>query len=156
MPAASTSKAPQNTVYLSSTLNIERCKVNNGRACRRVCTPSRLGLEQAGWFGRPIPAVNNQLLALHRSTAAAHVVLDAGCIHLEAGKHSPDAWMVIQAQDGLALQLGHQLSHLLVLSEFKLYPIAGRLPVRRVQVKQRMRPVVPSRHRPPPPSTWRW
>lgn len=99
-------------------------------------------LKQAGRLRRSIPAVNYQFLSLHRLPAAANVVLDASRIHLEACKHTPNIGVVIQAQDGLALQPGHQLGHLLVLLKLKFHAIAGCLPVRRVQVKQSVWPVV--------------
>ena len=108
--------------------------------CRRLHTDGRL--EKTGRFSRPVPAVDNQFLPLDRPAGAAHVVLDAGGIHLEARKHAPDIRVVVQAQNGLAFQSPHQLGHLLVLSEFKLHAITGRLPVRRVQVKQCVRPVI--------------
>lgn len=50
--------------------------------------------------------------------------------------------MIIDAQDGLAFDLPHQLRHGLVLRPFKRHPIALGLPVRWVHVKQGMRPVV--------------
>lgn len=53
----------------------------------------------------PYPAIDDQLFAVDRFAATADVVLNARGIHLETRKYPPDIRVLIQAQDGLALQL---------------------------------------------------
>lgn len=59
-----------------------------------------------------------------------------------AGEDPSDVGMVVEADDGLALELAQDLGHLLVLLDAKSDGIALSLPVRRVHVEQRVCPVV--------------
>ncbi|MCY1305963.1 hypothetical protein D9M70_557950 [compost metagenome] len=57
-------------------------------------------------------------------------------------EHPTDIGVVVEADDGLALDFPNQLGHLLVLLEAERHPVAFGLPVRRVAIKQSVRPVV--------------
>lgn len=61
---------------------------------------------------------------------------------MEALEHTPDVRMIVDADHDLALAPAHEVGHLLVLLEREVDPIPLSLPVRRIHVEERVRPVV--------------
>ena len=75
--------------------------------------------------------------------ALADDVADFHFLHVQAREHLPDGRVVVDAQQGFALQPAHRLGHGLVLREREVHPVALGLPVRGVQVEEGVRPVIP-------------
>lgn len=63
---------------------------------------------------------------------------------MEALKAGPDRRMVVQADDRPALELAQCRGHGFVLGPPERHAVALRLPVRRIEIEQRVRPVVPT------------
>jgi hypothetical protein len=61
---------------------------------------------------------------------------------MESLKHSPDVWVIIDANYYLAFAAAHEGSHALVILERKVHSIADSLPVRRVHVMKGIDAVV--------------
>jgi len=59
---------------------------------------------------------------------------------VEALEHAPDVRMIVDADHDLALAPAHEVGQLL---EWEVDPIPLGLPVRRIHVEERVRPVVP-------------
>lgn len=51
-------------------------------------------------------------------------------------------WVFIDADDGLAFELGQHVRHFILLFYVKGYPISFRLPVGRVHIKESVRAVI--------------
>lgn len=98
--------------------------------------------EQPGRLGLAIPTVDDDFAPSGQLVATAHLIVDIQRLHLEADKNAPDLRMVVQADDGLALELAHHLRHALVLREREVDAIALGFPIGRIQIKQRVRPVI--------------
>jgi hypothetical protein len=61
---------------------------------------------------------------------------------VEARKHTPYVWVVVDADHHLALAATHEVGHSLVVLEWKVNAVAGGLPVRRVHVVEGLGTVV--------------
>lgn len=107
--------------------------------CRRLHS---FLLKQPCWLGQPIPAVYDDLRPLNALPAADRVV-DRHSVHLEVREHAPNLRVIVEANDRPPLQARHQGRHLLVLLDAEVNAVSFGLPIRRIQVKQRMRAVVP-------------
>lgn len=68
-------------------------------------------LEQPSRLLVPIPAINQQLAPSSRPAAPAHRVVDSELLELKAREDLPDGRVVVDANNGLALERTHHCCH---------------------------------------------
>jgi len=75
---------------------------------------------------------------------AADRVFDVGGLDVEAAEHLSNVGVVVQADNGLAFDVGEQLRHFLELFPAKVDAVAGGFPIRRIRVEKAVFAVVRS------------
>ena len=69
-------------------------------------------------------------------------VPDVQRLKMKAIEHSPDIWVIVDADHHLALAAAHEVSHPLIVLEREIHAVTGGLPVRRVHIEEGVRAVV--------------